>query len=264
MALFQAFCLFLIQKGLYFPFLTSFSDEPVVYCLIYLFVVPTARIFSRGVHSFFSNEAVDLCLFLIHAETVFRGTPYFVARSLFDNPFSGSFKAFHFSAKDLFVSFHFMGVIFLKKTSDEKLKTFVVYFFTKKLNKTFELYNFRILAEMLKRKFERTSGNRPRVQQFCSTNRDIRDTVSRFEISRVFLPKEVRNVQGTEEFVRAIEKFEKLSIRVFESQLYFQNKSEQSPHKTMKETDSRVGAVIAAFIKPKIKLKDGTQTEYIY
>ena len=38
-----------------------------------------------------------------------------------------------------------------------------------------------------------------------------------FEISRVFLPKEVRNVQGNEEFVRAIEKFEKLSIRVFES-----------------------------------------------
>ena len=41
-----------------------------------------------------------------------------------------------------------------------------------------------------------------------------------FEISIVFLPKEVCNVQGTKEFVRAIEKFEKLSIRVFESQLY--------------------------------------------
>ena len=40
-----------------------------------------------------------------------------------------------------------------------------------------------------------------------------------FEISRAFLPKEVRNAQGTEEFVRAIDKFEKLSIRVFESQL---------------------------------------------
>ena len=40
-----------------------------------------------------------------------------------------------------------------------------------------------------------------------------------FEISRVFLPKDLRNVQGIEEFVRAIEKFEKLSIRVFESQL---------------------------------------------
>ena len=39
---------------------------------------------------------------------------------------------------------------------------------------------------------------------------------------RIFLPKvkEVRNVQGTEEFVRAIEKSDKLSIRVFESQLY--------------------------------------------
>ena len=57
---------------------------------------------------------------------------------------------------------------------------------------------------MLKRKFEGTKGNHPR---------------SIFEISRVFLPKEVRNVQGTKEFARAIEKFEKLSIRVFESQL---------------------------------------------
>ena len=71
---------------------------------------------------------------------------------------------------------------------------------------------------MLKRKFERTRGNRPIVQQFCWTYRDIRD----IEIQDIesFLPKEVRNVQGTEEFVRAIEKFEKLSIRVFESQLY--------------------------------------------
>ena len=68
---------------------------------------------------------------------------------------------------------------------------------------------------MLKRKFERTRGNHPSVQQFCSTYRDIRD----IEISRVFLPKEVRDVQGTEEFVRAIKKFEKLSIRVSESLL---------------------------------------------
>ena len=71
---------------------------------------------------------------------------------------------------------------------------------------------------MLKRKFERTRGNRPKVQQFCSTYRDIRDIEIR-NIESVFLPKEVRNVQGTEEFVRAIEKFEELSIRIFESQL---------------------------------------------
>ena len=72
---------------------------------------------------------------------------------------------------------------------------------------------------MLKRKFERIRGNRPRVQQFCSTYRDVRD----IEIQDIvtFLPKEVHNVQGIEEFVRAIEKFEKLSIRVFESQLYY-------------------------------------------
>ena len=77
--------------------------------------------------------------FLTHVETVFRGTQHFVATSSFDNPFSRFFKALHVSAKDLFVSFRFTGAIFLKKTSDEKLKIFVIYFFTKKLNKTFEL-----------------------------------------------------------------------------------------------------------------------------
>ena len=71
---------------------------------------------------------------------------------------------------------------------------------------------------MLKQKFERTRGKRPRVQQFCSTYRDIRDIEIRDIES--FLLKEVRNVQGTEELVRAIEKFEKLSIRVFENQLF--------------------------------------------
>ena len=71
---------------------------------------------------------------------------------------------------------------------------------------------------MCKRKFERTRGNRPRVEQFCLTYRDIRDIEIRDIES--FLPKEVRNVQGTEKFVRAIEKFEKLSIRAFENQLY--------------------------------------------
>ena len=44
--------------------------------------------------------------------------------------------------------------------------------------------------------------------------------ISRFEISRVFWPKEKHKVQGAEEFVRAMKKFEKLSIPVFESQLY--------------------------------------------
>ena len=78
---------------------------------------------------FFSNEAVNLCLFLTHFKTVFRGTPYFVATSLFNNPFSRPSKALHYSAKDLFVSFRFTGAIFLKKTSDEKLKAFMMYFF---------------------------------------------------------------------------------------------------------------------------------------
>ena len=102
-------------------------------------------------------------------------TSHFVATSSFDNPFSRSFKALHFLAKELFVSFRFTGTIFLKKTSDKKLKTFVIYFFTKKSNKMFEPWNFRILAEMLKRNFERMRGNRPRVQQFCLTYQDIWD-----------------------------------------------------------------------------------------
>ena len=67
---------------------------------------------------------------------------------------------------------------------------------------------------MLKQKFERTRGNRPRVQQFCSTYRDMRD------IESFFFPKQTRNVQGTEEFVRSVEKFENLSTRVLGSQLY--------------------------------------------
>ena len=124
---------------IYRHFMAFFPDKPVVYCLIYLFVVPTTRIFSWGVHSLFSNKAVNLCLFLTHIEIVLRWTQCFVATCLFDNPFSRSFKALHFWAKDLFVSFRFTGAIFLKKTSEEKLKSFVMYFFTKKLNETLEL-----------------------------------------------------------------------------------------------------------------------------
>ena len=53
--------------------------------------------------------------------------------------------------------------------------------------------------------------------------------IARFEILRDFLHKEVRNVQGTKEFVRAIKKFEKLSIRILESQLYlFKEKTESA------------------------------------
>ena len=70
--------------------------------LIYYF---RQRVFFREEFiPFFSNEAVNLCLFLTHVETVFRGAPQFVATSLFDNPLSRSFKALHFSASDLFVS----------------------------------------------------------------------------------------------------------------------------------------------------------------
>ena len=151
-------------------------------------------------------------MFLTHVETVFRGTPYFVAASLFDNLFSRSFKAFHFSAKDLFASFCFTSTIFLNKTSGEKLKASVLYFFLpknwlKRSNlKTFE-FGWNLKAKVRENE---------RVHQFCST-------YSRYQESRYrefFCLKKARNVQGTEELVRAIGKFKKLNIRVFESQLY--------------------------------------------
>ena len=66
-----------------------------------------------------------------------------------------------------------------------------MYFFTKKSSKTFELWNFRILAEMFKTKVR--ENERKSVQ---GSNSFVRPTEI-FEISRVFLPKEVRNVQGT-------------------------------------------------------------------
>ena len=90
------------------------------------------RVFFREEFIPFFPTKLLICVFLTHVEIVFCGTPYFVATSLFDNPFSRSFKALHFSAKDLFVSFRFTGVIFLKKTFDEKRKTYVMYFFLPK------------------------------------------------------------------------------------------------------------------------------------
>ena len=72
---------------------------------------------------------------------------------------------------------------------------------------------------MLKGKFDRTKGNRSRIGPNFVRPTEILE-ISRLEIWRLFLPKEVRNVQGTKKFVRGIEKFEELSIRVFESQLY--------------------------------------------
>ena len=155
----------------------GFLNKPVVYCLIYLFVVPTTRIFFvRNSFLFFSNEAVNLCLFLTHVETVFCGTPYFVATSLFDNPFSRSFKALHFSAKDLFVSFRFTGAIFLKKTSDKKLKTLVTFFFNQKVEKnvqTFELSNSGQNVKTKVRENERKSSKGPTIlfdlPRYCVT-----------------------------------------------------------------------------------------------
>ena len=82
-----------------------------------------------------------------------------------------------------------------------------MYFFTKKSNKTFERFEFwpKCSNEISREREEIVQGSKNFVRPT-----EIFE-ISRFEISRVFLPKEVRNVQGTEELVRAIEKFENCS-----------------------------------------------------
>ena len=72
---FQSFLFY--YDTIYRYFSASFSDKPAVYCLVYLFVEFSQRVFFLEEFTpFFSNEAVNLCLFLTHVETVFRGTPY--------------------------------------------------------------------------------------------------------------------------------------------------------------------------------------------
>ena len=90
---------------------------------------------------YFSNEAVNLCLFFPHVKTVFRGTPYFVATSLFVNPFSRSFKALHFQPKTYLSVFVLRALSFSKK---HLTKNFCdVFFFYQKSNiRTLELSNF--------------------------------------------------------------------------------------------------------------------------
>ena len=74
---------------------------------------------------------------------------------------------------------------FLKKTSDEKLKTIVMYYFTKKSNvRTFEFWPKCYIDSL-----------REPEETIERSNNFVRPTEI-FEISRVFLPKEVRNVQG--------------------------------------------------------------------
>ena len=149
---------------------------------------------------------------------MFHGTPYFVATSLFDNPFPRSFKALHFSPKRLICRFSFYGHHLSQENVWRKTKNFCDVFFLTK--------SFRILVEML------NISSREWEEIVQGSNNFVQPTkifeISRFEISRVFLPKEVHNVQGTEEFVWGIRKFEKLSIWVFESQLYAQENVLQS------------------------------------
>ena len=80
------------------------------------------------------------------------------------------------------------------------------------------------MAEMIWQKFEITGEDNPKAIKFCSTYRDIWDIEIR--VIESFLPNIVRDDQGTKDFVWAFEKFEKLSIWVFESLLYrFSNKA---------------------------------------
>ena len=137
-----------------------------------------------------SNCFVSSSLFVQEGLDFQSKTPYFVASFLFDNPFSRSFKALHFSAKDLFISFpkNFCDV-FLPKNRIKR--------------SNFRTFEFWPNVKTKVRENER-SNNFVRPTEIC-------------KISRVILPKEVRNGQGTEEFVLAVETFEKLSIRVLES-----------------------------------------------
>ena len=113
-------------------------------------------------------------------------TPYFVATFLFHSPFSRSFKALHFSARDLCISFR---------------KNFCDVFLPKNRIKrsNFRTFEFWPNVKTKVRENER-SKNFVRPTEIC-------------KILRVILPKEVRNGQGTEEFVVAIKTFEKLRIQ---------------------------------------------------
>ena len=168
---------------IYWYFLVSFIDEPVVYRLNYFFIVPTTCIFFDEPITFFSNEAVSLCLLLTHVETVIRGTQYFAATSLFDIPFSKSSKALSFSAKNQFVSFRSTRVIF----------TTWYYFVYNKSNETFELSDFRISRNVLTKvgDNERKSSKGPKIlfdQPRYSRYRDL-------DYREFFLPNIVRNDQ---------------------------------------------------------------------
>ena len=164
MALFQALCSFLIQKGLYFQ-----SKRPN-----FIPIENEQWEILKLVQCFLDIPLVRICQF--------------------------SFYRRHLSQENIW----------------QKLKIFVIYFFTKKSNKTFELYRtFKFWSKCQ----NESSREREKIVQGPFVGPTEIFKILRFEISRVFSPEEVRNVQGTEEFVRAIKKFEKLSIRVFKSQL---------------------------------------------
>ena len=121
--------------------------------------------------------------------------------------FSKSFKALSFSAKKLFVSFRSTRVIF----------TTWCYFVYNKSNETFELSDFRISRNVSTKvgDNERKSSKGPKILFDLPRYSRYRG----LDYREFFLPNIVRNDQWTKEFVRAIQKFGKLSIRVFESLL---------------------------------------------
>ena len=133
--------------------------------------------------TFFSNEAVSLCLLLTHVDTVIRGTQYFAATSLFDIPFSKFFKALSFSAKNQFASFRSKRVIF----------TTWCYFVYNKSNETFELSDFRISRNVLTKvgDNERKSSKGPKILFDLPRYSRYRD----LDYREFFLPNIVRNDQ---------------------------------------------------------------------
>ena len=93
----------------------------------------------------FSSNGNNLFLFLAQVETVFLGTPYFSATSLFDIPFSRSFNALHFSIRDLFLCIRLCGAMIMRKVSVKKRFGEK---FLKTSNQNIRKFEFRILSEI--------------------------------------------------------------------------------------------------------------------
>ena len=158
----------------------------------------------------FSSNGNNLFLLLAQVETVFLGTPYFSATSLFDIPFSRSFNALDCSIRDLFLCIRLCGAMIMRKV---RVKKHFDETFLKTSNQ-----NIRKFFQKFGWKFELTRENCPRDWQKCLRNREI--WVTEIPVFESFLPKLLCNGQGTGEFVWVLETFEFSSIQLIESVLY--------------------------------------------